>query len=87
MFSKCNLRKLIVRFKMENQKNYPLTVRVPFSVLDFIDEIIDNKLNDGENKSTANRTAIALEILKIGARVLKKKMKKAVIKMSLLMKS
>jgi hypothetical protein len=58
---------------MESQKNYPMTLRVPFSVLDFIDEVIDKKLQDGENKSTANRTAVALEMLKIGARVLKKK--------------
>lgn len=58
---------------MESQKNYPMTLRVPFSVLAFIDEMIEKKLQDGENKSTANRTAVALEMLKIGARVLKKK--------------
>ncbi|HGJ5862668.1 MAG TPA: hypothetical protein ACHBX2_00460 [Arsenophonus nasoniae] len=58
---------------MESQKNYPMTLRVPFSVLEFIDEMIEKKLQDGENKSTANRTAVALEMLKIGARVLKKK--------------
>ncbi|HGJ5856529.1 hypothetical protein [Arsenophonus nasoniae] len=58
---------------MESQKNYPMTLRVPFSILEFIDETIEKKLQDGENKSTANRTAVALEMLKIGARVLKKK--------------
>lgn len=58
---------------MESQKNYPMTLRVPFSVLEFIDEMIEKKLQDGENKSTANRTAVALEMLKIGGRVLKKK--------------
>lgn len=65
--------KQIVRYKMESQKNYPMTLRVPFSVLEFIDEMIEKKLQDGENKSTANRTAVALEMLKIGGRVLKKK--------------
>ncbi|WGM03263.1 hypothetical protein [Arsenophonus nasoniae] len=58
---------------MESQKNYPMTLRVPFSILEFIDETIEKKLQDGENKSTANRTAVSLEMLKIGARVLKKK--------------
>ncbi|HGJ5865102.1 hypothetical protein [Arsenophonus nasoniae] len=58
---------------MESQKNYPMTLRVPFSVLEFIDEMIEKKLQDGENKSTENRTAVALEMLKIGGRVLKKK--------------
>lgn len=42
--------------------------------------MVDEKLKDGENKSTENRTAVALEILKIGVRVLKKKMNKMAIK-------
>lgn len=46
-----------------------MTLTIPFTILYLIDE----KLKYGENKSTANRTAIALDMLKIGARVLKKK--------------
>ncbi|WP_182853321.1 hypothetical protein [Arsenophonus endosymbiont of Aleurodicus floccissimus] len=47
-------------------------MKIPFSIIDFFDEMVDEKLKNGENKSTANRTAVALEILKIGVRVLKK---------------
>ncbi|WP_334473150.1 relaxosome protein TraM [Arsenophonus sp. PmNCSU2021_1] len=58
---------------MKGEKNHPVLLKIPFSIMDFIDEMVDEKLKDGENKSTANRTAVALEILKIGVRVLKKK--------------
>ncbi|MDR5610328.1 hypothetical protein [Arsenophonus sp.] len=58
---------------MKEQNIHRMTLTIPFTILHLIDEIIDEKLKDGENKSTANRTAIALDMLKIGARVLKKK--------------
>ncbi|PAV02848.1 hypothetical protein CBG25_08515 [Arsenophonus sp. ENCA] len=58
---------------MKEQNIHRMTLTIPFTILHLIDEIINEKLKDGENKSTANRTAIALDMLKIGARVLKKK--------------
>ncbi|WP_334472882.1 relaxosome protein TraM [Arsenophonus sp. PmNCSU2021_1] len=58
---------------MKEQNIHRMTLTIPFTILHLIDEIIDEKLKDGENKSTANRTAVALDMLKIGARVLKKK--------------
>lgn len=54
---------------MKGEKNRHALLKIPFTIMDFIDD----KLKDGENKSTANRTAVALEMQKIGVRVLKKK--------------
>ncbi|HGJ5876610.1 MAG TPA: hypothetical protein ACHBX0_09785 [Arsenophonus sp.] len=58
---------------MKEQNNHRMMLTIPFTILNLNDEIIDEKLEDGENKATANRTAIALDMLKIGAKVLKKK--------------
>ena len=49
-----------------------ITVRVPFSVLEVIDRIVLNKVNDGE--ANATRSSVALELLKLGARIEKKKL-------------
>ena len=55
-----------------NSQNNRITVRVPFSVLEVIDRIVLNKVNDGE--SNATRSSVALELLKLGARIEKKKL-------------
>ena len=54
-----------------NSQNNRITVRVPFSVLEIIDRIVLNKVNDGE--ANATRSSVALELLKLGARIEKKK--------------
>lgn len=55
-----------------NSQNNRITVRVPFSVLEVIDRIVLNKVNDGEVNAT--RSSVALELLKLGARIEKKKL-------------
>ena len=55
-----------------NSQNNRITVRVPFSVLEVIDRIVLNKVNDGE--ANATRSSFALELLKLGARIEKKKL-------------
>lgn len=55
-----------------NSQNNRITVRVPFSVLEIIDRIVLNKVNDGE--ANATRSSVALELLKLGARIEKKKL-------------
>lgn len=55
-----------------NSQNNRITVRVPFSVLEVIDRIVLNKVNDGE--ANATRSSVALELLKLGARIEKKKL-------------
>lgn len=54
-----------------NSQSNRVTVRVPFSVLEIIDRIILNRVNDGEANVT--RSSVALELLKLGARIEKKK--------------
>ncbi|WP_314723172.1 hypothetical protein [Haemophilus pittmaniae] len=55
-----------------NSQSNRVTVRVPFSVLEIIDRIILNRVNDGE--ANATRSSVALELLKLGARIEKKKL-------------
>ena len=55
-----------------NSQHNRITVRVPFSVLEVIDRIVLNKVNDGE--ANATRSSVALELLKLGARIEKKKL-------------
>lgn len=55
-----------------NSQNNRITVRVPFSVLEVIDRIVLNKVNDGEVNAT--RSSVALELLKLGSRIEKKKL-------------
>ncbi|CAA2931354.1 hypothetical protein [Arsenophonus endosymbiont of Bemisia tabaci] len=58
---------------MKEQNIHRMTLTIPFTILHLINEIIDEKLKDGDKKSTANRNPIALDMFKIGERVLKKK--------------
>ncbi|WGL93895.1 hypothetical protein [Arsenophonus nasoniae] len=57
-------------------EDYKVTVRIPKSVVDVIDAISEKRINDGEGKSSCNRTAIALEMLKLGCRIMKKNIDK-----------
>ncbi len=49
-----------------------VTIRIPYSVLEIIDRIISTRLEDGENN--ISRTSIAVELIKLGARIEKKKL-------------
>lgn len=49
-----------------------VTIRIPYSVLEIIDRIISKRLEDGENN--ISRTSIAVELIKLGARIEKKKL-------------
>ena len=56
----------------QNALTNRMTVRVPFSVLEIIDRILSNRIGDGETSVTRN--TIAVELLKLGARIEKKKL-------------
>lgn len=58
--------------QFENNSNNRLTVRVPYSVLDIIDRIVSNRISDGE--ASVSRSGVAVELLKLGARIEKKKL-------------
>lgn len=49
-----------------------VTIRIPYSVLEIIDRIISTRLEDGENN--ISRTSIAVELIKLGAKIEKKKL-------------
>lgn len=55
-------------------KTYRLNVRIPNSITATIDKILEHRIVDGE--SSVSRTSIALELLKIGARVKEKEMER-----------
>lgn len=52
-------------------KDYKITIRILKSVVDVIDAISKKRINDGEEKSPYNRTAIALEMLKSDCHIMK----------------
>ena len=49
-----------------------VTIRIPYSVLEVIERIMENRINDGESNVT--RHSVAVELLKLGARIEKKKL-------------
>lgn len=49
-----------------------LTLTVPYSILEIIDRVVQHRVGDGERN--ASRANIAMEMLKIGARIEKKKL-------------
>lgn len=55
-------------------KSYRLNVRIPDSITEVIDKILEYRVADGE--SSVSRTSIALELLKIGARIKEKELEK-----------
>ena len=59
---------------MDKTKNkYRLSLPIPDSVLQQIDQFVAEKRADGEPNSTSNRTVIAMEMLKIGCLVMQKR--------------
>lgn len=57
---------------MSINTNNRLTIIVPFSILEIIDRIVSHRSGDGERN--VSRTSVAVGLLKIGARVEKKKL-------------
>ena len=55
-------------------KNYTLHLKVPNSIVEVIDRLLEYRVADGE--SSVSRTSIAMELLKIGARVKEKELEK-----------
>lgn len=49
-----------------------LKLAIPFSVMEIIDRIVSNRVGDGETNTS--RTSVALEMLKLGARIKKKEL-------------
>lgn len=49
-----------------------LKLSIPFSVMEVIDRIVQSRVGDGEH--CVSRTSVALELLKLGARIEKKKL-------------
>lgn len=49
-----------------------VTIRIPLSILELIDRILRTRIEDGE--ANATRSSVALELLKLGARIEKKKL-------------
>jgi hypothetical protein len=59
-----------VKYK-NNDENNRVSIRIPFSVLEIIERIMENRINDGEANVT--RHAVAVELLKLGAKIEKQK--------------
>lgn len=53
-----------------------VNLTVPFSLLEKVDHHVEKKLEDGESRETANRSAFMLEIFKLGLRVYENKINK-----------
>lgn len=55
---------------MSAVKDQRVKLSIPFSIMDIIDHLVSIRVADGETNAT--RTSVALEMLKIGARVKKR---------------
>lgn len=62
---------LIMKYK-NNDENNRVSIRIPFSVLEIIERIMEIRINDGEANVT--RHAVAVELLKLGAKIEKRKL-------------
>lgn len=60
-----------MKYKNNDESNR-VSVRIPYSVLEVIERIMENRINDGESNVT--RHSVAVELLKLGARIEKKKL-------------
>ena len=58
-----------MKYKNNDESNR-VSVRIPYSVLEVIERIMENRINDGESNVT--RHSVAVELLKLGARIEKK---------------
>lgn len=59
---------------MSAVKDQRVKLSIPFSIMDIIDHLVSIRVVDGETNVT--RTSVALEMLKIGARVKKKEIER-----------
>jgi hypothetical protein len=59
---------------MSAVKDQRVKLSIPFSIMDIIDHLVSIRVADGETNVT--RTSVALEMLKIGARVKKKEIER-----------
>jgi len=57
-------------------KRNRVNLTIPFSLLEKIDAHVEKKLEDGESRDTANRSAFVMEIFKLGLRVHENKLNK-----------
>ena len=55
-----------MKYKNNDESNR-VSVRIPYSVLEVIERIMENRINDGESNVT--RHSVAVELLKLGARI------------------
>ena len=62
----------MILLKKNNDESNRVSVRIPYSVLEVIERIMENRINDGESNVT--RHSVAVELLKLGARIEKKKL-------------
>ncbi|NEG59709.1 relaxosome protein TraM [Pantoea agglomerans] len=76
---------LLVVIKLSERKNMSednsgkrnrVNLTIPFSLLEKIDAHVDKKLEDGESRDTANRSAFVMEMFKLGLRVYENKINK-----------
>ncbi|WP_350262694.1 relaxosome protein TraM (plasmid) [Pantoea sp. BJ2] len=57
-------------------KRNRVNLTIPFSLLEKIDAHVDKKLEDGESRDTANRSAFVMEMFKLGLRVYENRINK-----------
>ena len=57
-------------------KRNRVNLTIPFSLLEKIDAHVEKKLEDGESRDTANRSAFVMEMFKLGLRVYENKINK-----------
>jgi len=75
----------VVVIKLSERKNMSednsgkrnrVNLTIPFSLLEKIDAHVEKKLEDGESRDTANRSAFVMEMFKLGLRVYENKINK-----------
>lgn len=57
-------------------KSNRVNLTVPFSLIEKVDAHVEKKLEDGESRETANRSAFIMEMFKLGLRVYENKISK-----------
>lgn len=67
----------------DTQRRNRVNLTVPFSLLEKVDFHLEKKLEDGESRETANRSAFVLEMFKLGLRVYENKINKDADQMTL----
>lgn len=57
-----------------------VNLTIPYSELEVIDRHVSAKLEDGESRDTANRSAFVMEMYRLGLRVYESRKKKVTVK-------